>query len=64
MKHRDRILIALHHEEPDRCPMQISFTPEFASRLRLDLLKKERAAHNPSSRSLLVRSQCMPPFIS
>jgi uroporphyrinogen decarboxylase len=27
--------------------MQISFTPEFASRLRLDMLKKEEAAHNP-----------------
>ena len=27
--------------------MQISFTPEFASRLRLDMLKKEGAAHNP-----------------
>jgi uroporphyrinogen decarboxylase len=37
MKHRDRVLAALHHETPDRCPMQISFTPEFAARLRADL---------------------------
>jgi uroporphyrinogen decarboxylase len=26
--------MALRHREPDRCPMDISFTPEFASRLR------------------------------
>ena len=38
MKHRDRVLMALHHERPDRCPMQISFTPEFADRLRQELL--------------------------
>lgn len=37
MKHRDRILTALNHEAPDRCPMQISFTPEFADRLRADM---------------------------
>ena len=30
MKHRDRVIAALNHEEPDRCPMQISCTPEFA----------------------------------
>src|SRR5579872_563011 len=47
MKHRDRVLMALHHERPDRCPMQISFTPEFASRLRTDLRQKQGAAHNP-----------------
>ncbi len=47
MKHRDRVLMALHHEEADRCPMQMSFTPEFASRLRMDMLKKEGATHNP-----------------
>jgi uroporphyrinogen decarboxylase len=47
MKHRDRVLMALNHETPDRCPMQISFTPEFASRLRRDMLKQDRAAHNP-----------------
>ncbi len=47
MKHRDRILTALHHEQPDRCPMQISFTPEFADRLRADLQIKGHAVHNP-----------------
>jgi len=47
MKHRDRVLMALQHEAPDRCPMQISFTPEFAARLRQDLLHKTGAAHNP-----------------
>jgi hypothetical protein len=34
MKHRDRVLMALNHEEPDRCSLQVSFTPEFASRLK------------------------------
>jgi uroporphyrinogen decarboxylase len=29
--------MALAGEEPDRCPMQVSFTPEFAQRLREDL---------------------------
>jgi uroporphyrinogen decarboxylase len=47
MRHRDRVLTALSHEEPDRCPMQISFTPEFASRLRRDLLHKTGSSHNP-----------------
>jgi uroporphyrinogen decarboxylase len=36
-KSRDRVLAALQHEIPDRCPMQISFTPEFAARLRAEL---------------------------
>lgn len=47
MKHRDRVLMALRHEAPDRCPMQISFTPEFASRLRDDLDLTEEDLHNP-----------------
>jgi uroporphyrinogen decarboxylase len=47
MKHRDRILTALHHETPDRCPMQISFTPEFAERLRADIQLKGQRLHNP-----------------
>jgi uroporphyrinogen decarboxylase len=34
--HRDRVAAALNHEAPDRCPMQISFTPEFAARLRAE----------------------------
>jgi uroporphyrinogen decarboxylase len=47
MKHRDRVQIALHHETPDRCPMQVSFTPEFAERLRADLQIESAALHNP-----------------
>ncbi len=34
MRHRERVLMALDRQQPDRCPMQISFTPEFARRLR------------------------------
>jgi uroporphyrinogen decarboxylase len=26
--------MALHHEKPDRCPLQVTFTPEFAARLK------------------------------
>ncbi len=33
MTHRERVFAALRREIPDRCPMQISFTPEFAHRL-------------------------------
>jgi uroporphyrinogen decarboxylase len=47
MKHRDRVLAALNHEEPDRCPMQISFTPEFAARLEADLKLDIEREHNP-----------------
>lgn len=47
MKHRDRVLTSLNHEEPDRCPMQISFTPEFADRLKADLKLKSGEYHNP-----------------
>jgi uroporphyrinogen decarboxylase len=53
MKHRDRVAAALNHQRPDRCPMQISFTPEFAERLRADMSMSEkvinmsRGAHNP-----------------
>jgi uroporphyrinogen decarboxylase len=47
MKHRERVLMALHHEEPDRCPMQISFTPEFASRLKDNLGLTDKDFHNP-----------------
>lgn len=47
MKPRERILAALSREEPDRCPMQISFTPEFADRLRADLQVKGQGVHNP-----------------
>jgi len=47
MKARDRVRMALNHEEPDRCPMQISFTPEFAGRLRKEMEIQGRKVHNP-----------------
>jgi uroporphyrinogen decarboxylase len=47
MKPRERVEAALNHETPDRCPMQISFTPEFANRLHQDLQIKGRGIHNP-----------------
>lgn len=47
MKPRERVMTALSHETPDRCPMQVSFTPEFAERLRADLQVKGRGLHNP-----------------
>lgn len=47
MRHRDRVEAALNHELPDRCPMQISFTPEFARRLQADLETNSRGVHNP-----------------
>jgi uroporphyrinogen decarboxylase len=39
--------MALNHQKPDRCPMQISFTPEFAQRLREDMHQTGRSVHNP-----------------
>ena len=47
MKPRERVQMALNHETPDRCPMQISFTPEFAARLQRDMELQGRVAHNP-----------------
>jgi uroporphyrinogen decarboxylase len=47
MRHRDRVQVALDHRPPDRCPMQISFTPEFARRLQADLHTQGRGVHNP-----------------
>ncbi|MBK8047830.1 MAG: hypothetical protein IPK16_12285 [Anaerolineales bacterium] len=47
MKHRERVQVALNHEIPDRCPMQISFTPEFADRLREELKVQGARVHNP-----------------
>ena len=44
MKPRERVQAALNHECPDRCPMQISFTPEFARRLRKDMEIQGRKA--------------------
>ena len=47
MKHRDRVLTALDNEIPDRCPMQISFTPEFAARLAKEIDLGSDKIHNP-----------------
>ena len=47
MRPRDRVMMALNHEVPDRCPMQVSFTPEFAERLRKELNLAESDLHNP-----------------
>ncbi len=47
MTHRERVQTALSHRLPDRCPMQISFTPEFANRLRNELSISDAATHNP-----------------
>lgn len=47
MNHRERVIAALNHQVPDRCPMQISFTPEFAARLKSDLSLKGQGLHNP-----------------
>jgi hypothetical protein len=47
MKPRDRVAMALDHQEPDRCPMQASFTPEFAMRLRQEMALRGRRFHNP-----------------
>jgi uroporphyrinogen decarboxylase len=33
MTSRERVLTALHHEEPDRVPVQVDFTPEAAEKL-------------------------------
>jgi len=48
MKHRDRVLTALNHQQPDRCPMQVSFTPEFAQRLRKEIEQTTTSQHNPN----------------
>jgi uroporphyrinogen decarboxylase len=47
MNHRDRVNLALSHQAPDRCPLQVSFTPEFADRLRRELDIRGRRIHNP-----------------
>jgi uroporphyrinogen decarboxylase len=38
MNSRERVMTALNHEKPDRCPMQVSITPEYAVVLGDDLL--------------------------
>lgn len=47
MTHRERVIAALNHEPTDRCPMQISFTPEFADRLRSTSGDHATKGHNP-----------------
>lgn len=47
MTSRERVQTALDHKKSDRCPMQISFTPEFATRLREDIGFDSLNAHNP-----------------
>ena len=47
MKHRERVWTALSHQAPDRCPLQASFTPEFAARLEVDLRLRGQTLHNP-----------------
>jgi uroporphyrinogen decarboxylase len=39
--------MALHHEEADRCPMHISYTPEFASRLKKQMGLEESEIFEP-----------------
>jgi uroporphyrinogen decarboxylase len=48
MKPRERMLMALNHEEPDRCPMYVGFTPEFSHRLEKDLDLGSDIFHNPN----------------
>ncbi len=50
MTPRERVAASLAHVEPDRCPFQSTFTPEFAARLRHDLGLLDPAqarGHNP-----------------
>ena len=47
MKPRERVEAALQQVAPDRCPLQVSFTPEFAARLRKDMGLEQDLSHNP-----------------
>ncbi len=47
MNHRERVLTALSHQQPDRVPLEMSFTPEFAQRLRSHLFGEAGGRHNP-----------------
>ncbi len=47
MTPRERVAAALAHVQPDRCPFQATFTPEFAARLRSDLRLADGRLHNP-----------------
>ena len=43
---RERVEMALNHEEPDRCPMQNGFAREFAARFGQNLTLQGKWAHN------------------
>ena len=47
MTSKERVQTALAHEEPDRVPLEMSFTPEFAQRLRAHLFGATGESHNP-----------------
>ncbi|MHC4593102.1 MAG: uroporphyrinogen decarboxylase/cobalamine-independent methonine synthase family protein, partial [Planctomycetota bacterium] len=47
MKHRERVLRALSHEDPDRCPFNVAFTPEFAARLTEEVQTGPGVDYNP-----------------
>lgn len=60
MKHRDRAQMALDRKEPDRCPMDISFTPEFAARLRKQMgLDEEDACARDRGQSNYVLERAL-----
>jgi len=46
MKHRERVEIALNHQNPDRCPMHISFTPEFKKHLCISMGLESDSSNN------------------
>jgi len=48
MKPRERVKAALSGKKTDRCPFYVSFTPEFATRLKEDMkINQEDSSHNP-----------------
>jgi uroporphyrinogen decarboxylase len=47
MNPKERVQTALAHEQPDRVPLEMSFTPEFAQRLRAQLFGETGDRHNP-----------------
>ena len=47
MKPRERVQMALNHEIPDRCPMQLSFTPEFLERLKAETKLPDETLRHP-----------------
>ncbi|GEM_PF-4742584 len=44
---KERVQAALSSRQADRCPMQLSFTPEFAGKLRQDIGEHSLLTHNP-----------------